>query len=116
MPERGDVVQFDTKGKAAVKLHFYTPIDSLAFAATGTPLAGLLFVGSMVFIAVVLVLRAMGTIALEGWMWAGLGFLVLWNIQFLCMAVLGEYIVRTHRHTQRRPLYVVETIIEGKKG
>jgi hypothetical protein len=23
--------------------------------------------------------------------------------------------VRTHRHTQRRPLYVVETLIEGGK-
>jgi hypothetical protein len=46
-------------------------------------------------------------------MWAGLAFLGLWNVQFLSLAVLGEYIVRTHRHTQRRPLYVVDTVIEG---
>jgi dolichol-phosphate mannosyltransferase len=80
-----------------------------------TILAGLLMLGSTIFIAVVLILWATGTVVMQGWMWAGLGFLVLWNIQFLCTAVLGEYIVRTHRHTQRRPLYVVDTIIEGGK-
>ncbi len=46
-------------------------------------------------------------------MWAGFGFLMLWNVQFCCIAVLGEYIVRTHRHTQRRPLFIVESLIEG---
>jgi hypothetical protein len=45
-------------------------------------------------------------------MWAALGFLVLWNVQFFCLAVLGEYLVRTHRHTQRRPLYIVDSLIE----
>jgi hypothetical protein len=45
-----------------------------------------------------------------------MGFLVLWNIQFLCIAVLGEYIVRTHRHTQRRPLFVVDCVIEGGRS
>jgi hypothetical protein len=48
-----------------------------------------------------------------GWGWAALGFLGLWNVQFLCLAVLGEYIVRTHRHTQRRPLYIVDSVIEN---
>src|SRR5262249_58354208 len=43
-PDRGNVVQFDAKGNASVKLRFDTPIDSLAFGATGTPLAGLMFV------------------------------------------------------------------------
>jgi glycosyltransferase involved in cell wall biosynthesis len=56
-----------------------------------------------------------GVLALEGWMWAALGFLLLWNVQFLCLAVLGEYIVRTHRHTQRRPLFVVDTIVENPR-
>lgn len=47
------------------------------------------------------------------WCWVSLGFLVLWNIQFLSLAILGEYIVRTHRHTQQRPLYVIDCIIEN---
>jgi hypothetical protein len=34
-------------------------------------------------------------------------------VQFLCLAVLGEYVVRTHRHTQRRPLYVLDVVLEA---
>jgi len=80
-----------------------------------TILAGMLAGLSGAVIAVVLVLWAIGSVTLESWMWAAMGFLVLWNIQFLCLAVLGEYIVRTHRHTQRRPLFVVDSVIEGGK-
>jgi dolichol-phosphate mannosyltransferase len=72
-------------------------------------LAGL----SILFTAGVLAAWACGVVQMSGWMWAGLAFLGLWNVQFLCLAVLGEYIVRTHRHTQRRPLYVVEAVIES---
>lgn len=78
-----------------------------------TILAGALAGLSALFTAIVLVLWGLGSFTMEGWMWAGLGFLGLWNIQFLCLAVLGEYIVRTHRHTQRRPLFVVDSVIEG---
>jgi glycosyltransferase involved in cell wall biosynthesis len=77
-----------------------------------TILAACLVGLSVAFTAVALILWATGAISLEAWQWAGLGFLALWNIQFCCIAVLGEYIVRTHRHTQRRPLYIVETHIE----
>jgi dolichol-phosphate mannosyltransferase len=76
-------------------------------------LAGSCALVSVVFTAAVLALWLAGIVAMQGWMWAGLGFLALFNVQFLSMAVLGEYVVRTHRHTQRRPLYVVETVIEG---
>jgi dolichol-phosphate mannosyltransferase len=79
-----------------------------------TVLAGGLAVLSAVFVALVVGLWAAGTFTLEGWMWAALGFLLLWNIQFVSLAVLGEYVVRTHRHTQRRPLYVVDAVIEGQ--
>jgi glycosyltransferase involved in cell wall biosynthesis len=68
------------------------------------------------FIVATLILWAVGAVALHDWMWAAMGFLVLWNVQFLCLAVLGEYIVRTHRHTQRRPLYVVDCVIEGGRS
>ena len=51
-------------------------------------------------------------IDIPAWGWAGLGFLGLWNIQFLSLAILGEYIIRTHKHTQRRPLFIVERVIE----
>lgn len=87
----------------------FSTLPALCLTLLAGALAGL----SMLFIGTIVLLWALGTIALQGWMWAGLGFLVLWNIQFLGMAVLGEYIVRTHRHTQRRPLYVVDTVLEG---
>ena len=58
-------------------------------------------------------LWVIGSLAIPGWGWAAMGFLALWNVQFLCLAILGEYVVRTHRHTQRRPLYVVESLIEN---
>jgi dolichol-phosphate mannosyltransferase len=61
-------------------------------------------------------LWAVGALAVPGWGWAALGLLLLGNLQFLSLAVLGEYIVRTHRHTQRRPLYVVDAVIEGARG
>jgi glycosyltransferase involved in cell wall biosynthesis len=64
---------------------------------------------------VVVGLWAVGALSVPGWGWAALGFLALWNVQFLCLAVLGEYIVRTHRHTQHRPLYIIDTVIEGGK-
>lgn len=78
-----------------------------------TLLAWGLAAGSFVFSGAVLLLSMVGAIHLAGWMWAGLGFLGLWNIQFLCLAVLGEYLVRTHRHTQGRPLYIVDCLLEN---
>src|SRR5262245_35939050 len=62
---------------------------------------------------VVLALWLVGSLTMPAWGWAALGFLGLWNVQFLSLAVLGEYIVRTHRHTQRRPLYIVDAVIEN---
>lgn len=61
----------------------------------------------------ILGLWLIGQVAIPAWGWAALGFLALWNVQFVCLAVLGEYIVRTHRHTQRRPLFIVDSLIEN---
>jgi dolichol-phosphate mannosyltransferase len=77
-----------------------------------TVLAGGLAGLSGLFLATILVLWAFGSVTLQPWAWAALGFLVLWNVQFLSLAVLGEYVVRTHRHVQRRPLYVLDAVIE----
>ncbi len=78
-----------------------------------TVLAGCLAVLSVLLTVVLIVLWATGLVTMPGWVWGDVGFLALWNIQFCCVAVLGEYIVRTHRHTQRRPLYVIDSVIEG---
>ncbi len=86
----------------------FSTLPALCITLLAGTLAGL----SFAFIAGIVALRTCGVIGLQGWMWAALGFLFLWNVQFLCLALLGEYVVRTHRHTQRRPLFVVDTIIE----
>jgi hypothetical protein len=77
----------------------------------------LLASGSVLFsgatIVGVIALWAAGVLAVPGWGWAALVGLVLWNVQFLAIAILGEYIVRTHRHSQRRPLYVLDAVLGG---
>ncbi len=90
----------------------FSTLPALCITLLAGTLAGL----SFAFIGCVVALRTCGVIALQGWMWAALGFLFLWNVQFLCLALLGEYVVRTHRHTQRRPLFVVDTIIESPEA
>jgi dolichol-phosphate mannosyltransferase len=119
-------VPFVRRGRAGgVTKYRYSRLVRLAFdtitafstlpALCITLAAGLCAGLSALFTAAVVLLWALGALTLQGWMWAGLGFLALFNVQFLSLAVLGEYVVRTHRHTQRRPLYVVETVIEGGK-
>src|SRR5262249_38334688 len=77
--------------------------------------AGLVAGFNGALIGAVILFWILDAVTMDGWMWAALGFLGLWNLQFLSLAVLGEYIVRMHRHTQRRPLYIVDTVIEGGK-
>jgi glycosyltransferase involved in cell wall biosynthesis len=65
-------------------------------------------------IALVVVLGSLlSWLTVPAWGWTALGFLGLWNVQFACLAMLGEYIVRTHRHVQHRPLYVLDVLIEN---
>lgn len=89
----------------------FSTLPALCITVTAAALA----VFSALFVGGAALLAACGAVELPGWGWAALGFLVLWNVQFLCLAMLGEYVVRTHRHTQRRPLYVVDTVIEGAR-
>jgi glycosyltransferase involved in cell wall biosynthesis len=89
----------------------FSTLPALLITMTAGIVAGL----SALVIAGTFLGWATGVFPVAGWMWAALAFLTLWNVQFLSMAVLGEYIVRTHRHTQRRPLYVVDSLIEEGK-
>lgn len=93
----------------------YDTITSFStYTAHLASLFGLGFAGlSAVAMAVVAVLAVMGAVQLPEWSWIAAGFLILWNIQFLFLTMLGEYIVRTHRMTQRRPLYVVDCEIQS---
>lgn len=93
----------------------YDTITSFStYTAHLASLFGLGFAGlSALAMAVVAVLAVTGAVQLPDWSWIAAGFLILWNIQFLFLTMLGEYIVRTHRMTQRRPLYVVDCEIQS---
>ena len=45
-PKRGDILTFDSKGRAQVQVRLDAPVDSIAFGREGTQLAGLLFASS----------------------------------------------------------------------
>src|SRR3954454_5983564 len=79
-----------------VKLAFdtitaFSTLPALLITLTAWACAGLSVLGATLAVLA----WAVGLLALPDWSWAALGFLGLWNLQFLCLAVLGEYIVRT---------------------
>lgn len=77
-----------------------------------TVVAGSITGLSILLFLVVVAASLVGWIDVPAWGWVAFGFLALWNIQFGALAVFGEYLVRTHRHTQRRPLYIVDAVFE----
>lgn len=66
--------------------------------------------------AALIALATTETVIVPVWGWVAIGFLWLWNVQFIAMAVFGEYLVRTHRHVQQRPLYVVARVVGKREG
>lgn len=97
---------------------FRLAYDTLTSFSTYTAQLASLFgfgVAAVSFVAMGLValLALVGVFTMPAWGWVAGGFLTLWNVQFLFLTMLGEYIVRTHRMTQRRPLYVVDVVLHG---
>lgn len=104
----------------AAKL-FRLAYDTITSFSTVTALvASLIGLGiaavSFALLGLVLALWVVRAIDLDLWMIAALGFLALWNVQFLFLTMLGEYLVRTHRLAQSRPLYVVDVVIESGRA
>jgi len=96
------------------RLAYDTLTSFSTYTAQLASLFGLCIAGlSMTMMVVAAILAATGAISLPDWCWVAGGFLFLWNVQFLFLTMLGEYIVRTHRMTQRRPLYVIDQVIQG---
>jgi polyisoprenyl-phosphate glycosyltransferase len=54
-----------------------------------------------------------GAWKLETTFWMVAAGLVLLNFQLVATALLAQYIVRTHRNTQGRPLYIVDSVYRG---
>src|SRR5437016_11788382 len=62
---------------------------------------------------VVVVLRLRGNIRVQGWSALMVVVLVLGGLQFLMLGVIGEYLWRTLDETKRRPLFIVDRVVEG---
>jgi dolichol-phosphate mannosyltransferase len=90
----------------------FSTLPSLAI----TLLATFCLLGSLGVAGVVAIGWLLGAWDVPAWGWVCLGFLGLFNLQFGCIAMLGEYIVRTHRYAQQRPLYVLDVLIENGRA
>ena len=75
---------------------------------------GILFAfAGFVHAVVVVVLRLRGNIRVQGWSALMVVVLVLGGLQFLMLGVIGEYLWRTLDETKRRPLFIVDRVVEG---
>jgi polyisoprenyl-phosphate glycosyltransferase len=74
---------------------------------------GLLAFAGFIYAAVVIVLKLTHGISIQGWSALMVVVLVLGGIQLLMLGIFGEYLWRTLDETKRRPLYVVDRVVEG---
>ena len=57
-----------------------------------------------------------------GWVTASLGvwtlitLLFLGGVQLISVGILGRYLARVHEQTLRRPLYLVDRVVEPRSG
>lgn len=57
---------------------------------------------------VIVLLRVVGGIGIEGWSALMVVVLVFGGVQMIMLGVIGEYLWRTLEHSRRRPLYFIE--------
>jgi len=87
----------------------YKPIRLISVVGLFLGLGALLY-GFFIIIA-----RAFGYIAVEGWSALMVVLLFVSSFQMIAMGVLGEYLWRVLDNTRKRPLYTVEKVISPKK-
>jgi dolichol-phosphate mannosyltransferase len=75
-------------------------------------------IGTVVFLAAgiyVLIAKAYG-FALIGWSSTLLSIYFLGSIQLVFLGILGEYVYRSYKESQNRPIYFVKKFYDGGKG
>lgn len=88
----------------------YLPLRAISF--TGILVAFLGFLYALV----ILVMKLIGNVPIEGWAPLMIVVLCLSGIQMLMIGVLGEYLWRTLAQARGRPAYVIDRIYEGEEG
>ena len=77
-------------------------------------LLGVLFaVAGFTHAVVVTVLRLTNNIPIQGWTALMVVILVMGGVQLVTLGVLGEYLWRALDETKRRPLFIVDRVVEG---
>jgi dolichol-phosphate mannosyltransferase len=76
-------------------------------------LGALLALAGFAHAVVIVVLRIAGEIPVQGWAALMVVVLVLGGLQLLMLGVIGEYLWRTLDETKRRPLFVIDRVVEG---
>lgn len=76
-----------------------------------TLLGFLIFLASLVFIVVSVVLKLMSKTVL-GWTSIVASIWMIGGIQLLCLGVIGEYIGKIYSETKHRPRYIIAKIVE----
>lgn len=75
-------------------------------------------IGTMIFLVAgtyVLIAKAYG-FALPGWSSTMLSIYFLGSIQLVFLGILGEYVYRSYKESQNRPVYFVRKFYEGGRG
>lgn len=71
---------------------------------------------SLLFFVEVLVERLVFHHGIQGWPTIVALISFLGGVQLLALGIIGEYIARIFMESKHRPLYIVEEIIEGRRG
>lgn len=64
------------------------------------------------YAALIFILKLTANIPIKGWAPIMIVVLVLSGIQMLMLGIIGEYLWRTYDETRKRPIFVVEKVIE----
>lgn len=112
-----------TEGKSSwsiIKLFNYAIEGITSFSTVPLKLSGLLgllcaFV-SFVYMVYVIIDRIVNGTEVKGWATTTSLILFLGGITLISIGLLGEYIGRIYNETKKRPLYIIDEIIEYKEG
>jgi glycosyltransferase involved in cell wall biosynthesis len=85
----------------------YTPVRAVSILGVGVSLVGLLYA------ILIITLRLLYDITIEGWSSLMVVVLVVSGVQMLMLGVLGEYMWRNLEETRRRPRFIVDRVVEG---
>lgn len=95
------MIQFASDG-----IFGFSSVPLIFISRVGFFISGLSFVG----IVYALVIKLTNHYTVPGWTFTVIAILFVGGIQLIMLGVLGNYIGRIYTETQRRPLYIIESI------